>query len=64
VGFPPYTGGPFSMMDAIGIASVVKEMDRLEAAYGEQFKAPQLLRDMAKKDQTFYGSKAIDLSKK
>jgi len=64
VGFPPYTGGPFSMMDAIGINNVVKEMDRLEAAYGEQFKAPQLLRDMAKKDQTFYGSKAIDLSKR
>ncbi|MBV2235557.1 MAG: enoyl-CoA hydratase/isomerase family protein [Sterolibacterium sp.] len=63
VGFPPYTGGPFSMMDAVGIAELVKELDRLEAAYGEQFKAPQLLRDMARNDQTFYGSKAIDLSK-
>lgn len=61
VGFPPYTGGPFSMMDAIGIANVVKEADRLTAAYGEQFKAPQLLRDMAKNGQTFYGSKAISL---
>jgi 3-hydroxyacyl-CoA dehydrogenase/enoyl-CoA hydratase/3-hydroxybutyryl-CoA epimerase len=64
VGFPPYTGGPFSMMDSIGIAHVVKEMDRLAAAYGDQFKAPQLLRDMAKNGQTFYGSKAIQLKKK
>ena len=63
VGFPPYTGGPFSMMDAIGMDKLVAELDRLEAAYGEQFKAPQLMRDMAKNGQTFYGSKAIDLSK-
>ena len=55
---------PFSMMDAIGINNVVKEMDRLEAAYGEQFKAPQLLRNMAKNNQTFYGSRAIKLGKK
>ena len=61
VGFPPYTGGPFSMMDAIGIANVVKEMERLAVAYGDQFKPPQLLRDMAKNDQTFYGSKRITL---
>ncbi len=61
VGFPPYTGGPFSMMDAIGIANVVTEMERLAVAYGDQFKPPQLLRDMAKNDQTFYGSKRIKL---
>lgn len=61
VGFPPYTGGPFCMMDAIGIANVVTELDRLTAAYGEQFKAPQLLRDMAKKGQTFYGKTRITL---
>ncbi len=61
VGFPPYTGGPFSMMDATGIADVVKEMERLAVAYGDQFKPPQLLRDMARNDQTFYGSKAIKL---
>ena len=61
VGFPPYLGGPFCMMDNLGIAKVVKECDRLAAAYGEQFRAPQLLRDMAKNGQTFYGSTRITL---
>ncbi len=61
VGFPPYTGGPFCMMDTIGIANVVKEADRLTAAYGEQFRPPQLLRDMARKGQTFYGKTRITL---
>ncbi len=61
VGFPPYTGGPFCMMDSIGLDNLVKELDRLTAAYGEQFRAPQLLRDMAKKGQTFYGKTRITL---
>jgi 3-hydroxyacyl-CoA dehydrogenase/enoyl-CoA hydratase/3-hydroxybutyryl-CoA epimerase len=61
VGFPPYLGGPFCMMDNLGLANVVKECDRLAAAYGEQFRAPQLLRDMAKKGQTFYGKTRITL---
>ena len=59
VGFPAYLGGPFSMMDTIGIDKVVAECDRLAAAYGEQFAPPQLLRDMAGKGQTFYGATRI-----
>jgi 3-hydroxyacyl-CoA dehydrogenase/enoyl-CoA hydratase/3-hydroxybutyryl-CoA epimerase len=59
VGFPAYLGGPFSAMDNIGIASVVSECDRLAAAYGKQFAVPQLLRDMAKNGQTFFGQNAV-----
>ncbi|QDX80760.1 3-hydroxyacyl-CoA dehydrogenase [Denitratisoma sp. DHT3] len=59
VGFPPYLGGPFSMMDTIGLPQVVAECDRLAAAYGDRFAPPQLLRDMAKNGQTFYGSTRI-----
>lgn len=53
-GFAPFTGGPFSNMDTIGIANVVKELDRLAQAYGERFTPPKLLRDMAAKGETFY----------
>ena len=59
VGFPAYLGGPFSMMDTIGIAGVVTECERLAARYGEQYAAPQLLRDMAAKAQTFYGASRV-----
>ncbi len=54
VGFPAYTGGPCSYMDSVGLAEFVAEADRLEAAYGERFKAPQLLRDMAAEGKSWY----------
>lgn len=59
VGFPAYLGGPFSMMDTIGIDKVVAECDRLAARYGAQYAAPQLLRDMAAEGRTFYGARRI-----
>ena len=54
-GFAPWTGGPISMIDGIGLAKFVETADRLAAAYGDRFKVPQLLRDMAAKNETFYG---------
>jgi 3-hydroxyacyl-CoA dehydrogenase / enoyl-CoA hydratase / 3-hydroxybutyryl-CoA epimerase len=54
-GFQPFTGGPFSFMDTIGLARVVEELDRLAKAYGNRFAPPQMLRDMAKNGETFYG---------
>lgn len=59
VGFPAYLGGPFSMMDTIGIDKVVAECDRLAARYGAQYAAPQLLRDMAVEGRTFYGARRV-----
>ena len=46
-GFAPWTGGPISMIDGIGLAKFVETADRLAATYGDRFKVPQLLRDMA-----------------
>ena len=57
-GFAPFTGGPFSMMDTIGIAEVVATLDRLAQRHGERFAAPRLLRDMAAAGETFYGRAA------
>ncbi|MBD3837801.1 3-hydroxyacyl-CoA dehydrogenase NAD-binding domain-containing protein [Brevundimonas sp.] len=54
-GFAPSTGGPISMIDGIGLAKFVETADRLAATYGDRFKVPQLLRDMAAKNETFYG---------
>lgn len=57
-GFAPFTGGPFSYMDTIGLAKVVAELDALAQKHGERFNPPKLLRDMAAKGETFYGMAA------
>jgi 3-hydroxyacyl-CoA dehydrogenase/enoyl-CoA hydratase/3-hydroxybutyryl-CoA epimerase len=54
-GFAPYTGGVISLMDLMGLKNFVAECDALAAKYGDRFKPNALLRDMAKKGETFYG---------
>jgi 3-hydroxyacyl-CoA dehydrogenase/enoyl-CoA hydratase/3-hydroxybutyryl-CoA epimerase len=54
-GFAPWSGGIVSLIDAIGAAKFVEELDRMTNLYGERFAPPQLLRDMAAKNETFYG---------
>lgn len=58
-GFAPFTGGPFSHMDTIGLANVVAILDGLAQRHGDRFAPPQLLRDMAAKGETFYGRAAL-----
>jgi len=55
VGFPAYTGGPFSYVDHLGAARVLRECNELAKRYGERFKAPRLLREMAREGKRFYG---------
>jgi 3-hydroxyacyl-CoA dehydrogenase/enoyl-CoA hydratase/3-hydroxybutyryl-CoA epimerase len=45
-------------MDTVGIANVVATLDRLAQAHGERFAPPQQLRDMAARNETFYGNSA------
>ena len=54
-GFAPWSGGPLSWLDMIGTPYAAERCDQLEAKYGERFKCPELLREMAAKNQTFYG---------
>ena len=58
-GFAPFTGGPFSHMDMLGLANVVAILDGLTQRHGERFTPPQLLRDMAAAGETFYGRAAM-----
>ncbi len=53
-GFAPWTGGPFSHMDFIGLDTFIKEADRLAETYGERFSVPDQVRDMAKSGKTYY----------
>ncbi|THH37101.1 3-hydroxyacyl-CoA dehydrogenase [Aliishimia ponticola] len=53
-GFAPWSGGPFSWLDIIGAEYAAARCDELEAKFGERFKCPALLREMAEKGQSFY----------
>ncbi len=60
-GFAPWSGGPFGWLDIIGAAKAVEICEGLTETFGPRFTAPQMLRDMAAKGQTFYpaaGAKA------
>ncbi|HRK70499.1 MAG TPA: 3-hydroxyacyl-CoA dehydrogenase NAD-binding domain-containing protein [Micropepsaceae bacterium] len=54
-GFAPYTGGPLSLIDSVGLKKFVEECDRMAQKYGPRFAPGKLLRDMAAKGDTFYG---------
>jgi 3-hydroxyacyl-CoA dehydrogenase/enoyl-CoA hydratase/3-hydroxybutyryl-CoA epimerase len=54
-GFAPFTGGPISYIDTVGTAAFVARCDEFAAKFGDRFKPNKLLRDMAAKNETFYG---------
>ena len=55
-GMAPWTGGPLSFIDMVGIKEFVTEADTLAQKYGERFTPCKLLRDMAVKNESFYSS--------
>ncbi len=57
-GFAPWSGGPFSWLDRIGAGQAVAICERLEAAQGARFRAPDMLRDMGRNGGVFYGRAA------
>ena len=54
-GFGPFTGGPFSFIDTIGLEAFVSKADALCERYGKGFEIPQSIREMAEKGESFYG---------
>jgi len=54
IGFAPFRGGPFRFVDTYGAAKYADTMNGFADKYGEQFRPPQLLLDMAKAGQTFH----------
>lgn len=54
-GFAPWTGGPITFIDQTGLKAFVAKADEYAERYGDRFKVPQFLRDMAAEGRTFYG---------
>ena len=40
VGFPAFTGGPFTYIENYGLPEFVRDADALSARYGERFEPP------------------------
>jgi 3-hydroxyacyl-CoA dehydrogenase / enoyl-CoA hydratase / 3-hydroxybutyryl-CoA epimerase len=54
IGFPPFRGGPFRYIDAVGSATVVRHLEELNDRFPPRFQPADLLVDMARKDARFY----------
>jgi 3-hydroxyacyl-CoA dehydrogenase/enoyl-CoA hydratase/3-hydroxybutyryl-CoA epimerase len=57
-GFAPWTGGPISLIDGVGLDEFIRTCDALAQKHGARFTPPQLLRDMAARGESFYGATA------
>jgi 3-hydroxyacyl-CoA dehydrogenase/enoyl-CoA hydratase/3-hydroxybutyryl-CoA epimerase len=54
IGYPPFRGGPFRTMDAIGSGEIVQSLERLAAQFGPRFAPAGILSDLAKRGARFY----------
>ncbi len=54
LGFPPFRGGPFHYVDAVGAAVVVARLEELAGRLGERFRPAPVLADAARKGTRFY----------
>jgi 3-hydroxyacyl-CoA dehydrogenase/enoyl-CoA hydratase/3-hydroxybutyryl-CoA epimerase len=54
-GFAPFTGGPLSYIDTMGVDRFVAKCRANANKHGPRYAPPQLLTDMAKSQESFYG---------
>mmetsp|Transcript_24158 Transcript_24158/g.72076 ORF Transcript_24158/g.72076 Transcript_24158/m.72076 type:complete len:686 (+) Transcript_24158:241-2298(+) len=54
IGFPPFRGGPFRLVDSYGAQAFVDNMLRYRDAHGEHFQPAQILIDHAKNGTKFH----------
>ncbi|WP_119680891.1 3-hydroxyacyl-CoA dehydrogenase NAD-binding domain-containing protein [Indioceanicola profundi] len=54
LGYAPWSGGPFSLIDTVGAASFVSQCEALAARHGPRFAPPALLKRMAAEGRRFY----------
>ena len=47
IGFPPFRGGPFRFIDALGASTVVAQLDALNVRYPGRYEPAALLRQKA-----------------
>ncbi|MBZ5535294.1 MAG: fatty acid oxidation complex subunit alpha FadJ [Acidobacteriia bacterium] len=54
LGFPPFQGGPFRYMDAMGLENVLRNLESLQKKWGDRFKPSEMIVRMAESKESFY----------
>lgn len=54
IGFPPFRGGPFRFIDALGAATVLRQLEELDARYPGRYEPAALLRAIAASGARFH----------
>jgi len=54
IGFPPFRGGPFRALDAMGARAAVDTLERLASAHGDRFQPAASLVEQARGGGRFY----------
>jgi 3-hydroxyacyl-CoA dehydrogenase/enoyl-CoA hydratase/3-hydroxybutyryl-CoA epimerase len=54
LGFPPFRGGPFRYVDAVGVDEILSQLDTLDGRFPERFRPADLLVEMARARKRFY----------
>jgi 3-hydroxyacyl-CoA dehydrogenase/enoyl-CoA hydratase/3-hydroxybutyryl-CoA epimerase len=53
-GYPPFRGGPFRSLDAMGAAAAVAALEALAGRHGPRFEPAAILREQARAGGRFY----------
>jgi len=59
LGFPPFRGGPFQYVDALGAAEVVRRLESYRGMFGSRFAPAPVLVEMARAGSSFYGTHPV-----
>ncbi len=54
IGFPPFRGGPFRYLDAIGASRAVDQLEELNSRFSGRFVPAEMLLHMARKGERFH----------
>jgi 3-hydroxyacyl-CoA dehydrogenase / enoyl-CoA hydratase / 3-hydroxybutyryl-CoA epimerase len=54
IGFPPFRGGPFRALDAVGAPQAVGILERLAGNYGDRFAPAPMLAELARRGERFH----------
>lgn len=54
LGWPPFRGGPFRYVDAVGADEILSRLDTLDGRFPERFKPAEILVEMARAKSRFY----------
>lgn len=55
IGFPPFRGGPFRYVDAVGASQIVRQLEVFHGRFAPRFEPATVLRQKAGAGERFYG---------